>query len=216
MQVEVDGQDKAKQHLEPTAAADGRQAAGYSSLGSSPSSGGLDASWTGAGTRSTGAPLVVPTPGSQCSSTTLAATGTVASATLPLYASEAPHAPQALLHQYSTAMYGTGAADKGFHHLPHFMATNALIPEPVTPAPAATDLGADAGWQRATAGQQPSALGVAVSAGDAAPSPELGGNLGSGRGKIHLTDGDLLDVAAVFMGEEGRAWRAALEKEELL
>lgn len=217
--VEVDGKTtkyKAKQHLEPTAAADRRPASGSSSLHSSPPASG-SSSWTGGGTRSGGSLLVTPTRGSQPSPFSLEATDTVAPATSPLskVPSETVYVPQ-VLHDNGTAMYGTGTAYKDFHHAAQFMATNALIPEPATRAAGASDVVAETGWRSTTAGQQLHAMGIAVPTGDASPNLEFGGEMGSGKGENQWTDADLLKFSAVFLGEQGRAWREAVEKNELL
>lgn len=189
--------------------ASGGQPAGFESLTSSPSIGGRCCR-TGAGPHSSGSSLVGPARGSGCSSTTVAATETDTFGTSPLSKTPpgAPHVSH--LQENGTAVCGAGIPDKGLHHLPHLTATDPLMPEPVTPQAAAIGVHADVGWQSATAGQHPSATGVAFPVGDPVPELELfGGELGSEQGELHLTDADLLDVATVFMDEHG------LEEESL-
>lgn len=205
MQVDVNEHIKAKQQLDSVSvvSADGAQAAGFASPVASPSRG-CDCSETGRGSYSCDSSLAGSARGSEFSSATVAATEADASGTSPLseVPPEAPYVSQ-VLHENSVTMCRAGGPEKGFHHLPHYMAT-ALMPEPVTPQAAAIDVTADVGWHGVTGGQQPSARGIAVPADHPVPELELlGGEPGSEKGDIHLTDADLLDVAAVFMGEGG-------------
>lgn len=181
-------------------------------------------SWTKEGAHSNVSPLLVTTRGLQSSPSPGLAVGTrtVASATSP--PSEVPpeklYVPQ-VPHDLDTAMYGTGTtAYKDIHHAPRFTATDTLIQKLVTPAAEAaadaTDVLAEPGWLSRTAGQQPGAVSFAVSASDALPNIEFGCELGSEQGKDHWTDADLSNISAVFMGEQGRAWREAVEEDELL
>lgn len=231
VQVEVDGKTtKRKDNGRPVptaataaAAADRRPATESSPLGSSPPVG-FTASWTKEGANSNVSPVLVQARGPQSPPSPaglVVGTHTVASATSTL--SEVPpeplYVPQ-VPHDLEMAMYGAGTTPyKELHHAPRFTATDAFIQEPVIPAAAAaaaTDVLAGPGWSSTTAGKQPSAMGFAFPASDASPKIEFGGELGSEHGNDHWTDADLSKFSAVFMGEQGRAWREAVEEDELL
>lgn len=80
----------------------------------------------------------------------------------------------------------------------------ALMSEPVTSAAAAETDAHDSVWQSAEAGQQLSATSTAPSTGDPASDLTMfSGESWSEHGAMNLIDGDLLDVAAVLLGEEG-------------
>ncbi|CAN0391286.1 unnamed protein product [Pylaiella littoralis] len=205
-----------KQRLEPTAAADERPVAGSSPLRSSPLAV-FSSPSTGGEIQSSGSPLVVPALESRCFPLVLATTDTDAAATSPLseVRPETPLVPQ-VPHENCTAMFAAGTANKDFHHRPQCMATNDIIPEIVTAVAADTNVLPEPGWRSTEATQKPSAMGVAVPAGDALPDLEVRRELGSEQVKNHWTDADLSKFSAAFMGQQGRAWREAVEEGELL
>lgn len=203
--VEVHGRE-ANQQLDATAAADKGQAVG-SFFSPSPFAAGFESSRTGADPCSSDSLLMGSGQGSQVSSVTEATVAAIDTATpaesLPSEVPpKAPH-PQ-VLHENDTAFCRTAATGEDFQHLPHFTETDPLMSEPVTPAAGAIDDRSDVGWQNAATGRQRSALGAAVPAGDAAPNVALfEGELGFEQEEVHLTDADLVDMAAVLTGEEG-------------
>lgn len=202
--VEVKDHMKAKRQLESKADVDAGPAAESASLSSSPTA------RCAAGAHCCSSSPKGSARGSESSSATEVATAnTSAPVTSPLLEMPpgAPHVSQ-LLHKNDTTMYGAGSPDKDLHRLPvrcTATATSARMTERMTPHAAAIDVHASIGWQSATtAEQQPSARGVAVPAGDPVPELEVfGGESASDLGEMNLTDADLLDVAAVFMGEDG-------------
>ncbi|CAN0443019.1 unnamed protein product [Pylaiella littoralis] len=205
VQVEVHGRE-ANQQLDATAAADKGQAVG-SFFSPSPFAAGFESSRTGAEPCSSDSLLMGSGQGSQVSSVTEATVAAIDTATpaesLPSEVPpKAPH-PQ-VLHENDTAFCRTAATGEDFQHLPHFTETDPLMSEPVTPAAGAIDDRSDVGWQNAATGRQRSALGAAFPAGDAAPNVALfEGELGFEQEEVHLTDADLVDMAAVLTGEEG-------------
>lgn len=100
-----------------------------------------------------------------------------------------------------TMVSGAGVTFKEMQYLPQLMETSVLMPEPANPADAATDVRADIGWQSAAIGQQRRGLGVAGVTGDFKPNDSLFGlEPGSEQAEMRWTDGDFLDVAALFAG----------------